>query len=38
MRIAADHEAARAQRDRDVWMNQNTLERGNPVKKFKGNL
>lgn len=22
----------------DVWMNHNTLERGNPVKRFKGNL
>lgn len=22
----------------DVWMNHNTLERGNPVKKFKGDL
>jgi tRNA-splicing ligase RtcB len=38
MRIAADHEAAKAQRERDVWMNHNTLERGNPVQKFKGNL
>ena len=38
MRLAADHEAARAQRDRDVWMNHNTLERGNPVQKFKGDL
>ena len=38
MRLAADHEAARAQRERDVWMNHNTLERGNPVKKFKGDL
>ena len=38
MRLAADHEAARAQRERDVWMNHNTLERGNPVQKFKGDL
>ncbi len=38
MRLAADHEAARAQRERDVWMNHNTLKRGNPVKKFKGDL
>ncbi|MBR5920692.1 MAG: peptide chain release factor H, partial [Bacteroidales bacterium] len=38
MRLAADHEAARAQRERDVWMNHNTLERGNPVRKFKGDL
>ena len=38
MRLAADHETARAQRERDVWMNHNTLERGNPVRKFKGDL
>ena len=26
------------QQDYAVWMNHNTLERGNPVKKFKGDL
>ena len=36
--FAAEHEAAKARRERDVWMNHNTLERGNPVKKFKGDL
>ena len=37
-RLAADYEATKAQRERDVWMNHNTLERGNPVQKFKGDL
>lgn len=37
-RLAADFEAAKARQDRDVWMNHNTLVRGNPVKKFKGVL
>ena len=37
-RLAADFEAAKARQDRDVWMNHNTLVRGNPVRKFKGDL
>ena len=28
----------KAEADREHWMNHNLLERGNPVKKFKGNL
>ena len=37
-RLAAKAELQKAQHDRAVWMNHNTLERGNPVKRFKGNL
>ncbi|MBR5694624.1 MAG: hypothetical protein IKX43_00100 [Paludibacteraceae bacterium] len=28
----------KAEQDRVVWMNHNLLERGNPVKKFRGEL
>ena len=38
LRLAADFEAAKARQERDVWMNHNTLVRGNPVQKFKGDL
>ena len=31
-------QAAKAQQDREVWMNHNTLVRGNPVQKFRGDL
>ena len=38
MKLSAIEEAKQMQQTHDVWMNHNTLERGNPVKKFKGNL
>ena len=34
----AIEEEKQMQQTHDVWMNHNTLERGNPVKKFKGDL
>lgn len=38
MKLSAIEEAKQMQQTHDVWMNHNTLERGNPVKKFKGDL
>jgi peptide chain release factor len=38
MKLSAIEEARQMQQTHDVWMNHNTLERGNPVKKFKGDL
>lgn len=38
MKLSAAEEAKQQQQTHDVWMNHNTLERGNPVKKFKGDL
>ncbi|MCR4826599.1 MAG: hypothetical protein K5882_06580 [Bacteroidales bacterium] len=38
MRLAAESEQRKAEQERAVWMNHNTLERGNPVQKFKGDL
>ncbi|MBP5508150.1 MAG: hypothetical protein J6Y23_09975 [Prevotella sp.] len=38
MKLSAMEEEKQIQQTRDVWMNHNTLERGNPVKKFKGDL
>ena len=38
MRLSAIEEEKQMHQTRDVWMNHNTLERGNPVKKFKGDL
>ena len=38
MKLSAVEESKRIQQTHDVWMNHNTLERGNPVKKFKGDL
>ena len=38
MRLSAMEEEKQMHQTRDVWMNHNTLERGNPVKKFKGDL
>ena len=38
MRLAAESEQRKAEQERAVWMNHNTLERGNPVRKFKGDL
>ena len=38
MKLSAVEESKRIQQTHDVWMNHNLLERGNPVKKFKGDL
>ena len=38
MKLSAIEEARQMQQTHDVWMNHNTLERGNPVKKFNGDL
>lgn len=38
MKLSAIEEEKKNQQDYAVWMNHNTLERGNPVKKFKGDL
>lgn len=38
MKLSAIEEAKQMQQTHDVWMNHNILERGNPVKKFKGDL
>ena len=38
MKLSAIEEEKLMSQTRDVWMNHNTLERGNPVKSFKGEL
>ncbi len=38
MKLSAKEEEKLMHQTRDVWMNHNTLERGNPVKKYKGDL
>ncbi len=38
MKLSAAEEMKQQQQTYDVWMNHNTLERGNPIKKFKGDL
>ena len=38
MKLSSLEDEKQMQHNRAVWMNHNTLERGNPVKKFKGNL
>ena len=38
MKLSAMEETKQMQQTHDVWMNHNTLERGNPFKKFKGDL
>lgn len=38
MKLSAIEEDKKMQQTREVWMNHNLLERGNPVKKFKGDL
>ena len=38
MKLSAIEEEKQMQQTHDVWMKHNTLERGNPVKKFKGDL
>ena len=38
MKLSSLEDEKQMQHNRVVWMNHNTLERGNPVKKFKGAL
>jgi peptide chain release factor len=38
MKLSAIEESKQMQQTHEVWMNHNTLERGNPVKKFKEDL
>ena len=38
MKLSAMEEDRRQCQTREVWMNHNTLQRGNPVKTFKGDL
>lgn len=38
MKLSALEEEKQLQQIHDVWMNHNLLDRGNPVKKFKGDL
>ena len=38
LKLSAIEEEKQMQQTHDVWMNHNTLERGNPIKKFKGDL
>lgn len=38
MKLSSLEESKQQDHDRSVWMNHNTLERGNPVKRFKGDL
>ena len=36
MYISAESEQRKAEQEHAVWMNHNTLERGNPARRFKG--
>ncbi len=38
VKLSAIEEAKQLQQTHEVWMNHNTLERGNPIKRFKGDL
>lgn len=38
LKMSALNDAKKAEQDRKIWMNHNTLERGNPKKTFRGNL
>ena len=38
MKLSAIEEEKQMQQMHEIWMNHNSLERGNPVKKFKGDL
>ena len=38
LKLSAIEDEKRTNHTQTVWMNHNTLERGNPVKKFKGDL
>ena len=37
-KLAAIEEAKKNNQTYEIWMNHNLLQRGNPVKKFKGDL
>lgn len=38
LKLSAINDEKKAEQDRKIWMNHNTLERGNPVKTFRGAL
>ena len=38
LRLTQAEQERQSQHDHDVWMNHNMLQRGNPVKRFKGDL
>lgn len=38
LKLSALNDAKKAEQERKIWMNHNTLERGNPKKTFSGNL
>ena len=38
MKLSVMEEEKQMRQTHDVWMNHNTLERGNPIKRFKGDL
>ena len=38
MKLSAIDEDRRLHHNHEVWMNHNSLERGNPVQKFRGDL
>ena len=38
LKLAKASDLQKAEQDREVWMNHNMLERGNPVKTFRGQL
>jgi len=38
MKLSAINEERRLHHNHEVWMNHNSLERGNPVQKFRGDL
>jgi len=38
LKLSAINDEKKAEQDRKIWMNHNTLERGNPVKTFRGEL
>ena len=38
MKLSSIEEQKQMEHTHSVWMNHNTLERGNPIKKFKGDL
>lgn len=38
LKVSELNDMKKSEHDRKIWMNHNTLERGNPVKSFKGSL
>lgn len=38
MKLSSIEEQKQMEQTHSVWMNHNTLERGNPIKKIKGDL